>query len=95
MSQSQPDLQDSLLFVKVFYENNIIYLPILKSTPVLEIKRCLIPYTQRKIKDMKLFAKEMGEILELKKFVDNGQNIFLILRDPTTGTFETVTELPK
>lgn len=79
---------DTKSYIKIVYKEKYFYFPIVKSTKPVEIKRLLIPYIKRKIRDMKLVVEELDETVELKRHFENEQTVYLILRDPETQKFE-------
>ena len=90
MNQS---IEDTKMYIKVIYKEECFYFPIIKSTKAVEIKRLLIPFTNRKIRDMKLVVEEIDDAIEIKRYFKNGQTIYLLLRNPETQKFEKISNV--
>lgn len=86
-------IEDTKMFIKLIYKENFFYFPISKTTKDVEIKRYLIPYVNRKIRDMKLVIEEIDDVVEIKRNFENGQTVYLLLRNPDTQKFEKVTNV--
>ena len=88
-----------MIFIKIKWENNTIYLNVDPETTSLQIKRLLKQYTNRQIKDMRLLLprnlnKPFRNEDTLKKFLAaDGENIILQLRDQNNNKFPPIPSL--
>lgn len=87
------DLDSTKDYVKVIYKEKFYYFPIVKSTKPVDIKRYLIPFTNCKIRDMKLVIEDLDGVIELKRRLESGLTIHLLLRNPETQKFEKISDV--